>query len=161
MRAGRKPKPTDLKILQGSKHKERINLNEPKFDKSMPECPTYLDKNAKEIWQEKAKELHQAGILTVIDSDSLAIYAQLFSRLLKLEKDIKKEGLMLNDKINPKVVEARLTIQQVRQFSAEFGMTPSSRTRLSVVNPDSGDEVDEFLNNKKKSKIPKNVIKVG
>ena len=175
MGVGRKPKPTNLKILQGNKHKERINLNEPKFDRSMPKCPSYLNKTAKAIWLKKARELNQAGVLTVIDDSALATYSQLFSRYLDLEGDIAKEGTVvikkgfdkegevveLDTKINPKVVESRLTVQQLRQYETEFGMTPSSRSRIQVVNPESGDEGDEFFNHKPKSKIPGNVIEVG
>jgi len=174
MRTGRKPKPTNLKILQGNKHKERINLNEPKFDKTMPECPAYLTGTARKIWKEKAKELHGAGVLTVVDNNALATYCALFSRFLSLEADIKTEGTVvvkkgidkngevveLDTKINPKVVEARLTVQQVRQISTEFGMTPSSRSRIQVGSTDTGDEVDEFLKNCSRKKPPRNIIKL-
>lgn len=37
--AGRKPKPTDLKKLEGNPGKKKLNVKEPIPEKEMPDCP--------------------------------------------------------------------------------------------------------------------------
>ena len=48
--AGRKPKPTSLKVLEGNPGKRQLNPNEPKPDASVPKCPAWLSKEAKREW---------------------------------------------------------------------------------------------------------------
>ena len=40
--AGRKPKPTALKKLEGNPGKRKLNNKEPVPDKGMPDCPAWL-----------------------------------------------------------------------------------------------------------------------
>lgn len=40
--AGRKPKPTAIKELEGNPGKRKLNKKEPKPDKGMPVCPEWL-----------------------------------------------------------------------------------------------------------------------
>ena len=46
--AGRKPKPTAVKELEGNPGKRKLNRKEPKPDKGMPTCPEWLLPEAKE-----------------------------------------------------------------------------------------------------------------
>lgn len=45
--AGRKPKPTAVKKLEGNPDKRKLNKNEPVPTKGMPECPDWLLPEAK------------------------------------------------------------------------------------------------------------------
>ena len=45
--AGRKPKPTAIKKLEGNPGKRKLNKNEPVPAKGMPECPDWLLPEAK------------------------------------------------------------------------------------------------------------------
>ena len=40
--AGRKPKPTALKKLEGNPGKRKLNTKEPVPEKGMPDCPKWL-----------------------------------------------------------------------------------------------------------------------
>lgn len=101
----------------------------------------------------------------MIDTGALAACCQLYGRWVVLERGIAKEGMYIDVPIqrkdtgepilnakgeaitipekNQKVVEARMTLQQYRVYCAEFGMTPSSRTRLTV--PQGENEDDSIL----------------
>ena len=46
--AGRKPKPTALKKLEGNPGKRKLNTKEPVPDKGMPDCPKWLLPEAKQ-----------------------------------------------------------------------------------------------------------------
>ena len=111
-------------------------------------------------WERIKQQLDRSGIITIFDMASLAAYCQLYSRWVQLENDIKVEGLTIEsirynkngdvisttEIINPKVKEARLTLQQMRAFCSEFGITPSSRSRLSVKPAEDEDEgMEQFF----------------
>ena len=49
--AGRKPKPTALKKLEGNPGKRKLNTKEPVPAKGMPEGPKWLLPEAKEEWK--------------------------------------------------------------------------------------------------------------
>jgi P27 family predicted phage terminase small subunit len=157
MKPGTRPKPTKQKELEGNPGKRPLNENEPQPDAGDVKCPLFLSANAKKEWQRIAPELERIGVFTMIDQGALAACCQLYGRWIELEKDIKAEGIMVDipkysregdiigheSKINPKVTEARQTLIQYRGYCAEFGLTPSSRSRIVV--PDSGGGEEDIL----------------
>ena len=50
MGAGRKPKPTAMKELEGNPGKRKLNKKEPMPGKGMPDCPKWLLPDAQEEW---------------------------------------------------------------------------------------------------------------
>lgn len=57
--AGRKPKPTALKKLEGNPGKRKLNTKEPVPAKGMPECPRWLLPEAKEEWNRLCQKLSE------------------------------------------------------------------------------------------------------
>jgi len=77
------------------------------------------------------------GLLTNIDRVALAAYCQAYARWVEAEKGIKKSGLIVKTKDgniiqSPLVGIANTAMKLVHKFLIEFGMTPSSRSRISV-----------------------------
>ena len=52
--AGRKPKPTAVKKLEGNPGKRKLNTKEPVPAKGMPDCPEWLLPEAKKEWERLA-----------------------------------------------------------------------------------------------------------
>jgi len=134
---GRKPKPTNLKILQGNPGKRRFNPDEPKLIPEVPSCPDWLDDKAQQEWHRLVPVLQKAGLLTIIDGMALAAFCALLSRWAQAEDAIRREGMMLTTpngcvQKNPAVTIARECLQLIRTFCTEFGLTPSSRAKVSV-----------------------------
>ena len=155
---GRSPKPTHLKIIEGEKNKNRINKNEPKPRPVAPNCPKHLDKVARAEWNRMAPLLEKLGILTEIDGTAFAAYCQLYSRWIAIEKELRNSKLLMlkhtidgagnehiEAKANPLEVMARQTLQQIRSYCMEFGMTPSSRSRMTIVGKEEDDEFEGLL----------------
>lgn len=69
--AGRKPKPTALKKLEGNLGKRKLNTKEPVPGKGMPDCLKWLLPEAKEEWKRLCQKLSDMGVLTEIDMASL------------------------------------------------------------------------------------------
>ena len=78
--AGRKPKPTALKKLEGNPGKRKMNTKEPVPDKGMPDCPKWLLPEAKEEWKRLCQKLSEMGVLTEIDMAAFAAYCQSYAR---------------------------------------------------------------------------------
>lgn len=65
--AGRKPKPTAVKKLEGNPGKRKLNTKEPVPAKGMPTCPNWLLPEAKSEWKRLAELMNQMGVLTEVD----------------------------------------------------------------------------------------------
>ena len=72
--AGRKPKPTALKKLEGNPGKRKLNTKEPMPEKGMPDCPKWLLPEAKEEWKRLCQKLSEMGVLTESDMAAFAAY---------------------------------------------------------------------------------------
>jgi len=146
---GRKRKPTALKLIEGEPNKRRINLNEPKPRPVAPSCPKHLAPAAKKEWKRISKDLERIGLLTTIDMAALAGYCQAWARWLDAEVLLKEVGPVLKSNNgmyyqNPVLAVANKAMEQMLKFLTEFGMTPSSRTRIKV-NPDRDNDGDDLL----------------
>lgn len=135
--AGRRPKPTALKELAGNPGKRAMNRNEPRFS-GLPTCPSHLDKQAKAEWRRISKELSAVGLLTAVDRAALAAYCQCWSRWVQAEEKIRETSLVVKSAKsgypiqNPFVGIANTALDLMKKFLTEFGLTPASRSRLSV-----------------------------
>lgn len=63
--AGRKPKRTVLKKLEGNSGK-KLNAKEPVSAKGLPDCPKWLLPEAMEKWKRLCQKLSDMGVLTEI-----------------------------------------------------------------------------------------------
>ncbi len=77
--AGRKPKPTALKKLEGNPGKRKLNTKEPVPGKGMPDCPKWLLPEAKEEWKRLCQKLSEMGVLTEVDMAAFAAYCQRYT----------------------------------------------------------------------------------
>ncbi|MCE5270831.1 phage terminase small subunit P27 family [bacterium] len=156
---GRPPVPTKLKVLRGNPGHRPINHDEPQPPRTIPECPSHLAKDEREIWERVSHKLFDAGILTEVDDLSLSVFCEYFSEYRKLSDQTKKAGVFIKvkngketktfvdeatgEKISKEVdrfIVQRSPVAAARDAAwaiasrilADFGMTPSSRARLKV-----------------------------
>lgn len=148
---GRKPKPTHLKLLEGNPGKRPLPKNEPKPRPVTPPCPKWLDTEAKREWRRVSKELERLGLLTIVDRAALAGYCQAYARWKQAEEILDVEGLTFTTpngyvQQRPEVAIAQKSLQLMRAFGTEFGLTPSSRGRISAPGGEGAeDEMDRLL----------------
>ena len=145
-KTGPKPKPTKLKLLEGNPGKRKINKNEPRPASIAPTCPDWLLDWAKKEWKRLSPQLEALGILTDIDRAAFAGYCQSYAKWKAAEQFLKKHGttykIPKRDRDGnitsvymapfPEVAIARASLEQLRQFAAEFGLSPPSRERIAV-----------------------------
>lgn len=147
---GRKPKPTNLKILGGTRP-ERINADEVKPPPGHPDPPACLDDVALAEWGRMIPILDGMGLLSQAEGPALALYCQAFSRWSAAEASVKQFGLLVRSgdegvKPNPAVAISRDASAAMARMLAEFGLTPSSRSRVKAVDSSaSKDALEDFL----------------
>lgn len=146
---GRKPKPTALKLLEGNPGKRQLNMNEPRFAQKMPPvCPDWLEEEAQAEWNRLSETLFEMGILTDLDVAPFAAYCQAYARWREAEEFISKHGSIVKTKTGywqqvPQVSIAHSNQKIMMQAAAEFGLTPSARSRIIAGNAKKED-VDEM-----------------
>ncbi len=158
--AGRRPKPTRIKEIEGNPGKRPLNRQEPQPEAEIPECPEHLDDAAREEWNRIAPQLLALGVLARIDRAALAAYCTHWSRWVEAETQLRKFGTVIKTAKgypiqNPYLGIANTAVDQMRKFLTEFGMTPSSRSRVSASggsdNPKEDDPWQQFLSPAKTS----------
>ncbi len=158
---GPKTKPTKLKLLTGTARPHRLNPHEPEPEVAQPDAPEHLTDAAREEWDRVVVELMTLGILTHLDRGALAAYCQAYGRWSAAEnalarmagRDAVTDGLIVKTKSgnliqNPLVGAANKAMADMVRYAAEFGMTPSARTRVSGMSdagPNPFAELDRFL----------------
>lgn len=155
---GRKPIPTALKELAGNPGKRALNKQEPKPESGIPTCPEHLTGPARTEWKRITAELLKLQLISQVDRAALTAYCMAWGDVVKATGKLKKEGeVIVSDKggmyQNPWVAIRNSALERLIKTSAEFGMTPSSRTRVRIDQPPEQDQMSEFLFGNKRVKV--------
>jgi P27 family predicted phage terminase small subunit len=165
MPRGQRPKPIALQIAEGDPRRHGKNKlqekleREPKATDGLPECPKYLRKNARArtAWNLWVKELEKMDLDRRPDGHMLEgaviAYAESVACYLLVEKqgrviarrarDASGNWVVVGMVAHPAVRQRNQALLIMRAFCSEFGLSPISRTRLSVENP--GEEDDDLM----------------
>ena len=149
---GPSPQPTKLKLIKGNLGRRPINKNEPQpAPVKAPKCPAYFGPIAKTEWKRIVPELEQLGLLTNIDLKAIEVYCLTYQEYRDVEAVLAKEGRVYEAetkigmvlKARPEVAISRNARQLMKAYLTEFGMTPSSRSKVVVLgNNDKGEGFD-------------------
>ncbi len=133
---GRKPQPTALKVLKGNTGRRPLNEAEPKPEVFLPRPPSHLSPVARREWRRAGAFLVEMGLMTNLDVAALAGYSVAYARWSDAEKALRKYGLMVKDADglpmqSPYLAVANKAFEQMRVMMVEFGMSPSSRSKVA------------------------------
>lgn len=160
--AGRKKKPTHMALVQGNPGKRPINKLEPKPERGIPTCPAHLSKRAKITFRKLGKALHAMGVLTKADGLALEllvtahdeyrdardiIHDAAAEKIFEGQTVEMKDGLIYKSftqngvilRAHPANALATNAWRRTASMLAEFGLTPASRSKVSMV----GDAAEE------------------
>lgn len=134
---GRRPKPTAAKELAGNPGKRRLAKGEPapKGGK-VPTAPSFLGRYARKFWNDYAPMAVRLGLLTEADVGAWEGLCHSYDRWRQASADVKRLGRVYEKggivRLRPEVrIEAEAR-KEFRQWCAEFGLTPSSRSRVAA-----------------------------
>lgn len=184
---GPRPKPTRMKVIEGTFRPDRAPKNEPKPPAKIPTAPKWLGPDAKAEWRRVTKQLAPLEMLTELDRTTLALYCQALQDYLDAQRDLEREYQFMMERlqeakdvvmlsnigrgqsadeaeplaqpmskltaVTPKgatIIHPLVSIRneawkRVLKAAAEFGMTPSSRSRIDLpAGPQSSAEQDPW-----------------
>ena len=149
-KAGRRPKPTAIRILEGTQRGPA--KREPSMPPGVPPMPERLkvDAVAVEKWQELASILTKMGVLTTGDGEALATLCEVHSAEQSCLLQLRAGGAVMHTdlggvKPNPAGPMYRSLVAMKASLLSEFGLTPSSRTKLATQVEVKKDELEEFF----------------
>ena len=147
--AAPKPRPANLRLLEGRGNGRdiagRIVAPAPGFIRLPPAAPEFLTGEALRMWDLVVPELQRLQLLKPIDEAALTAFCLTWQRMCVAQNRIDREGMILETDRGPVKHPAILIVEaaskELRAWSAEFGLTPSSESRLaSTKAPDGSDE---------------------
>lgn len=139
---GPKPLPTNVHRLKGNPSKlpaERL-VDEVQPEVAVPTPPKHLSREARAEWRRLSGELYSLGLISKIDCSAFAAYCQAYGRWVQAETKIASlgdDGFVESTPSGYKQMSVWLQISnravdQMKSFIAEFGMTPSARSRVTT-----------------------------
>ena len=150
---GRKPKPLQLRVLDGTKG-VATRRNTPKPTTGRLRRPSWLDPIAAREFARLSPALARLGLLTEIDVVAFSCYCTAVSDLETARTEIAAAGGDLTylatpgdertRRTRPQVLLARQASELIRLFAVEFGLTPTARGRIQLpVTRDGPDGADD------------------
>ena len=161
---GRKPKSTAIQIVEGDPRRLGVHkleakaAREPKATDGLPDCPAYLRKNqrARAAWNFWRAELQRMDLDRRPDRPMLEGACIAYAEAVACFQLVEKQGRVIPRRArdgagnwvvvgmvaHPAVRQRNQALLIMRAFCSEFGLSPISRTRLSVEPPD--DEEDDL-----------------
>lgn len=139
---GPKPKPAALRVIEGNPGKRPIRPMVEMPRGTLPEPPAALNELARQEWNRVAPGLHALRLLETVDVAALAAYCNAWARwslaeslIAEMAKTNQAGGLMVkttkgNVIQNPLVGTSNKAQADMVRYAAEFGMTPSARSRV-------------------------------
>lgn len=163
MKPGPKPTPANVHYLNGNPSKKPLHqlMDSLQPEVEMPSCPAHLLPEAKKEWKRLSEELIRYGLVSKLDRAALCLYVQSWAELVYAEKMLKRNMDRAAKKIaaaeaigdeytggdgmtemttngniiySPYWVIANKARHNVDKFLSNFGMSPSSRSRVTPSN---------------------------
>jgi P27 family predicted phage terminase small subunit len=146
--AGRRPKPTHLRVVGGNAGKRPLNKSEPKPARERPSPPSHVSDKARETWGYVTGILDDMGVLTKADAMAVEVLCEAYADHIAARAALKDFGSSYYETVSesgsvmhrahPAVALISDTDRRIKAWLGEFGLTPSARTRVQ-----SSDGVDK------------------
>lgn len=146
-RRGPKPEPKALKLFKGTRFKRPDSVEPPQS--SLPAPPEWLGLHGRAKWEEVGPHLAAVGLFAAIDGGALAQYCGAWDEFHDADQLVREGGMTYtsdkgNHLANPAVSMRQKARQAIRQWGAEFGLSPAARVALPVGGSAPTDSMEEF-----------------
>ena len=154
------PLPTAIKMAAGNPGKRPLNVLEPRPQAGEPNMPPDLNGDEADVWCEMVPILMQMQVLSVADGIALGTLCRVEARLRKAREELTatlrhaedhgKLGFMMGGdkgigRANPLVTAVGLLEDEELRWLREFGLTPSSRTKIAASKESGNGDIEDAL----------------
>lgn len=141
----RRPTPTALKAVTGSRRAAAESKNQPTPDALPTGIPTWLPRKAVPYWPKLAAMMARAKIATEADEVVLGMYATAFAEWCEAQAAIAKTGVIVKSPSgypiqNPWVAISNKAFERLHKCGVELGLTPAARSRVKKTGGDDPDD---------------------
>jgi P27 family predicted phage terminase small subunit len=152
---GRPRKPTQIKAMQGTLHKYRMNPAEPTPAVEVPPMPKeFRGREAGREYRRVTGVLK--GMRTVARGDRgiIAVWCIGWENLMASYSECARSGLVIKGtkngvQLSPFLMSISMAAKQLRTIAPELGLTPASRSRVTATpEPKKPDKFERFLEGK-------------
>jgi len=145
---GPKPTPAEIVDVTGNPGRRPIKPAAKGFGK-VGTPPADMSSVAAAKWARAADEWRL--VLTGSDRDALRMYCEAWAEMLNATERVNEDGAMIltpNGMVqkSPWLTKLEQSREFCRKMLAEFGGSPSARTRVGGTDDEDADPADEFLN---------------
>jgi phage terminase small subunit len=131
MPRGRKPTPTNVKLITGNPGKRPLPVSEPRPTPRRIGPPKHLNADAQVEWARICEELHALGLLTGLDRVALAAYCQAYGRWAQAERALGKitnqaDGLIIRTQSGNMIQNPLWWAWPTMPWPTWYAMPPSS-----------------------------------
>lgn len=146
--SGRRRLPANVHLLRDNASKKPLSqlLDGVHPEVEIPKCPQHLQSEARKEWRRVSVELEVLGLVSQIDRAALAAYCAAWSEVVYCEKKVAElntndpkgeAGMIWDTPSGYKQMSVWLQIRnraydRMMKFAAEFGMSPSARSRVTA-----------------------------
>lgn len=123
------------------------------MNRRLPVPPEHIQGEARKEWFRLGRKLYRLGLLTDIDLSAFGAYCDQYALWIEAKEQVRTYGTVL---IAPKtglfsqspyLAIANGAVERMMKYLVEFGMTPSSRSRIQALPQEvAADPFEEFLN---------------
>lgn len=164
---GRKKVPSALKITRGTAQPVRMNPLEPKLPVEMPPVPDWLNELGQTTFLDIAQKTAAMKVLAAKDGLALELLADAYSEYRQARQTVIQKGptyeiydyieyknskgdiafkkQLKAVKTRPEVAIANVAWRRVATMLAEFGLTPASGSKVSVIGKPDEDPLQALL----------------
>lgn len=142
--AGRKKKPTPLKVIQGTFRKDRANDQEPVPNGNLSTAPEHFSDEQRVVWDYAITHAPK-GLLKNLDLSVLEVWVTAYVFHREAVKKIAIAGQVIKTPsgypvTNPYMSNMNRQVQNMIKAASEMGFTPASRSRIVVAEESSKDD---------------------
>jgi len=138
---GPRPMPRNLRLLVGgrSASPDRMPDKQPTPAVAMPKPPRGMDKRDRTYWREFTSRMAILNCSSTADAGAIELWVKTRRRWKDATENIEKYGMLIpggtpknpQPRRNPLLTELHRCEATMLRIECEFGMTPSSRTRVT------------------------------
>ena len=142
---GRKPLPTNLKLLMGNPGKQKLPKGEPEPDSNIPAPPSVLNDYALEEWNRVTPVLLALGLISDLTVPAVIAYCDAYSdwrtateELNRIRKEKSGLATLIQQTSNGNIIpnQLKLVAKAARadmiRYATEFGGTEIAKIRLAI-----------------------------